>query len=154
VALLQAAKAGDRTQTAKASAAWYANANQIAAFLHTANPHAWSRTDPRAMMKTHLDETLAEAQHRLQGDYAADVRDYDAVHRHILAMADTHQPGDHAPVPTALPLMARVPGGACRPATQPGLGPSLRRGQAQPHGHERGHEDGALQGVHRRAGAP
>jgi hypothetical protein len=42
----------------------------------------------RSMMKIHLDETLAEAQHRLQGDYAADVRDYDAVHHHILAMAD------------------------------------------------------------------
>jgi hypothetical protein len=42
----------------------------------------------RAMMKTHLDETLAEAQHRLQGNYAAGVRDYDAVHHHILEMAD------------------------------------------------------------------
>jgi hypothetical protein len=43
----------------------------------------------RGMMKTHLDQTLAEAQHRLQGNFAADVRDYDAVHRHILEMADT-----------------------------------------------------------------
>ena len=42
----------------------------------------------RTMMKTHLDQTLAEAQHRLQGNFAADVRDYDAVHRHILEMAD------------------------------------------------------------------
>jgi hypothetical protein len=42
----------------------------------------------RKMMKAHLDETLSEAQHRLQGNYAADVRDYDAVHRHILRMAD------------------------------------------------------------------
>jgi hypothetical protein len=89
VALLQAAKSGDQTQIAKASTAWYANADQIADFLHAANPHAWSRTEMRAMMKTHLDQTLAEAQHRLQGDYAADVRDYDAVHRHIVSIADT-----------------------------------------------------------------
>jgi hypothetical protein len=88
VALLQAAKAGDQAQIAKASTAWYANANQIADFLHAANPHAWAKTTMRAMMKTHLDQTLAEAQHRLQGNFAADVRDYDAVHRHILEMAD------------------------------------------------------------------
>jgi hypothetical protein len=93
VALLQAAKAGDQTAIGKASAAWYANANQVADFLHAANPHAWSRAMMRAMMKTHLDQTLAEAQHRLQGDFAADVRDYDAVHRHILEMADTLSDG-------------------------------------------------------------
>ena len=88
VALLQAAKSGDQTAIGNASAAWYANANQIADFLHAANPHACSRTTMGAMMKTPLDQTLAEAQHRLQGDFAADVRDYDAVHRHILEMAD------------------------------------------------------------------
>jgi hypothetical protein len=88
VALLQAAKAGDQAQIAKASTAWYANANQIADFLNRANPHQWSRKAMRSMMKTHLDQTLAEAQHRLQGDFAADIRDYEAVHRHILEMAD------------------------------------------------------------------
>jgi hypothetical protein len=82
-----------RRRSLKASAAWYANANQIADFLHDANPHAWSRTTMRAMMKTHLDQTLAEAQHRLGGDFAADVGDYDAVHRHILEMADTLSDG-------------------------------------------------------------
>jgi hypothetical protein len=93
VALLQAAKSGDQTQIANASAAWYANANQVADFLHSANPHAWSRRTMRSMMKTHLDQTLAEAQHRLQGRYADDVRDYDAVHHHILLMADTLSAG-------------------------------------------------------------
>ena len=93
VALLQAAKSGDQTAIGTASAAWYANANQIADFLHDANPHAWSRTTMRAMMKTHLDQTLAEVQHRLGGDFAADVRDYDAVHHHILEMADTLSDG-------------------------------------------------------------
>ena len=93
VALLQAAKSGDQAQIATASAAWYANANQIADFLHAANPHAWPKATMRAMMKTHLDQTLAEAQHRLQGNFATDVRDYDAVHRHILEMADTLSDG-------------------------------------------------------------
>jgi hypothetical protein len=93
VALLQAAKSGDQAQIGQASAAWYANANQVADFLHAANPHAWSRTAMRATMKTHLDQTLAEAQHRLQGNFAADIRDYEAVHHHILEMADTLSAG-------------------------------------------------------------
>ena len=88
VALLQAAKAGGQAGIASASAAWYANANDIADFLHAANPRQWPRTELRTMMRMHLDETLAEAQHRLQGRFADDVRDYDAVHHHILAMAD------------------------------------------------------------------
>jgi hypothetical protein len=88
VALLQAAKSGDSAAITKASNAWYANANEIADFLHTANPHNWARGEMRAMMKTHLDQTLKEAQDRLQGKFAADIRDYEAIHRHILEMAD------------------------------------------------------------------
>jgi hypothetical protein len=88
VALLQAAKSGDNNAITKASNAWYANANDIADFLNKANPHNWPRGEMRAMMKTHLDETLKEATDRLQGKYAADIRDYEAVHRHILEMAD------------------------------------------------------------------
>jgi hypothetical protein len=88
VAVLQAAKAGDQAGTARAVAAWYANGNDIADFLHAANPHQWSRKAMRAMMKAHLDETLKEAQDRLAGHFAADIRDYEAVHHHILEMAD------------------------------------------------------------------
>lgn len=88
VALLQAAKSGDQGAIARASAAWYANGRQIADFLHAANPRNWGRAEMRKMMRTHLDETLREAQDRLAGRFAADVRDYEAVHRHILAMAD------------------------------------------------------------------
>jgi hypothetical protein len=88
VALLQAAKAGDSAAVANAADAWYANARQIADFLHAANKRNWSRADMRAMMKVHLDETLKEATDRLQGRFAADIRDYEAVHRHILEMAD------------------------------------------------------------------
>jgi len=88
VALLQAAKAGDQTMIKQRSDEWYANGRQIADFLHKANPHNWPRSDLRAMMKTHLDQTLAEATHRLQGNYAADIADYEHIHRHILEMAD------------------------------------------------------------------
>jgi hypothetical protein len=42
----------------------------------------------RAMMREHLDQTLAEAAAELGHHYAASVHAYDAVHRHILQMAD------------------------------------------------------------------
>jgi hypothetical protein len=93
VELMQAAKSGDKAAIAKASSAWYANGNQVADFLSSANPHNWPRAEMRAMMKTHLDQTLSEATNRLTGHYSADVRDYDAIHRHILEMADTLSDG-------------------------------------------------------------
>jgi hypothetical protein len=88
VALLAAAKAGDQSLSEQRSAEWYANGNQIADFLHDANPRHWSKATMRKMMKTHLDDTLSEAVNRLQGDYAADARAYDRIHHHILKMAD------------------------------------------------------------------
>jgi hypothetical protein len=99
VALLQAAKAGDQVLIKQRSDEWYANATQIADFLHKANPHNWPRRDVREMMKTHLDQTLDEATHRLQGNYAADIADYERIHRHILEMADTLSTGIIAQFP-------------------------------------------------------
>jgi hypothetical protein len=93
VALLQAAKAGDQALVKQRSAEWYANGNQIANFLHDANPRNWSKTEMRRMMKLHLDQTLSEAVHRLGGDYQADVRDYEEIHHHILEMADSLSDG-------------------------------------------------------------
>jgi hypothetical protein len=88
VAVLEAAKSGDTPAFKKATRRWYANANHIADFLAHANPKFWPDKVMRADMKTHLDQTLAEAADELHGHYRASVRDYEAVHRHILAMAD------------------------------------------------------------------
>jgi len=85
-ALLGAVKAGG--DGAAESAAWYANADEIASFLAAANPRAWPADMMRTMMRDHLDLTLAEAVARLQHDYAADVAAYDEIHRQILHMAD------------------------------------------------------------------
>ena len=99
VALLQAAKGGDQALIKQRSDDWYANATQISDFLHKANPRHWPRRDLREMMKTHLDQTLDEATHRLQGNFAADIRDYERIHRHILEMADTLSDGIIAQFP-------------------------------------------------------
>jgi hypothetical protein len=88
VALLQDAKAQNATQFAADKASWYDNANQIADFLSAANPRFWPDDVMRAFMKEHLDQTLAEAQDELSGNYAASVNDYEAIHLHILALAD------------------------------------------------------------------
>lgn len=86
--VLVAAKAGDTAQVATAKEQWYTNGNDIAGFLHTANPVHWGLADMQLMMKEHLDNTLAEAVAHLTGDWAADIAAYDTVHHQILSMAD------------------------------------------------------------------
>jgi uncharacterized protein YukE len=93
VEILQAAKDGDTDAFDDANARWYANANDIADFLSAANPQFWPNDMMRADMKTHLDQTLAEAAHELAGDYTASVADYEEAHHHILAMADVLSSG-------------------------------------------------------------
>jgi hypothetical protein len=99
VELLGAAKAVDQRQVKQASAAWYRNGNQIADFLSEANPDNWPRKEMRSMMRTHLDQTLAEATQRLEGDHEAEVRTYDEIHGHILEMADALSNGIVAQFP-------------------------------------------------------
>ena len=86
--LLAAAKAGDDATVQQVSTSWYANADDIAAFLSNANPKQWPLAEMRTMMHDHLDLTLAEAVAHLQGRYSDDVAAYDQVHDEILAMAD------------------------------------------------------------------
>jgi hypothetical protein len=93
VELLKAAKAGDDTKFAQAKDAWYRNGDQIARFLNKANPKHWRLAKTRRLMRGHLDQTLAEAAARLKGDFAADIRAYDEIHRHIMMMADTLSAG-------------------------------------------------------------
>ena len=88
VELLQAAKAGDDAGFAAAKQAWYRNGRQIARFLSNANPRFLPFSRISRLMRGHLDQTLDEAAHRLGGDFPADIRDYDRIHRHILMMAD------------------------------------------------------------------
>ena len=86
--LLQAAKSGDDAAFAEAHEAWYANAREIARFLHDANPRRWPLADLKSMMRDHLDLTLSEAAAQLGGDYEESVRLFDDVETEILHMAD------------------------------------------------------------------
>jgi hypothetical protein len=82
------AKAGDQPGLDDALARWYANADDIAAFLASANPTAWPFEMMSAHMRDHLDLTLEEAVARLQGSYAGDIAAYDRIHLQILSLAD------------------------------------------------------------------
>jgi hypothetical protein len=86
--VITAARAGNDEATTAALDRWYANADDIAEFLATANPKSWPFDAVSAHMRDHLDLTLAEAVARLKGDYPADIAAYDAVHEQILHMAD------------------------------------------------------------------
>jgi hypothetical protein len=86
--LLAAAMAGDTAKFEDANKRWYENADEIAAFLSSANPDNWLLSDMQTMMKDHLDLTLEEASARLNEDWAGDVAAYDKVHSEILHMAD------------------------------------------------------------------
>jgi hypothetical protein len=86
--IVAAAKAGDKAKQDDATKRWFANADQIAAFLSDANPKSWSRGEMQKMMRDHLNLTTEEVVARLQSNWAADIAAYDKVHEQILHMAD------------------------------------------------------------------
>lgn len=86
-ALLTALDDGNTAALNTANAQWLANADAIASFLSAANS-AWPLEEMKMMMREHLTLTTQEAVARKQGNYAADVAAYDAVHEQILQMAD------------------------------------------------------------------
>ena len=86
--VIAAAKAGDSAKLADAQARWLANADEIAAVLHSVNPRYWPLRTIKAEMHMHLKLTTEEAVARLHGDWNHDVAAYDKVHLHILHMAD------------------------------------------------------------------
>jgi hypothetical protein len=57
VPVLTAAQKGDQAALKIALDNWYANAQEIADFLASANPKNWNQADMRKMMKTHIDQT-------------------------------------------------------------------------------------------------
>ena len=92
VDIIKAARAGDSASQQKAEAKWGQNAEAIASLLAGANPN-WPRATLVTMMNAHLSTTKDEVVARLTKNWDADVRAYDAVYAHILAMADALSDG-------------------------------------------------------------
>jgi hypothetical protein len=84
-----AAKAGDQAKLQAAEKAFFANGNQIARFLHAANPRFWSLPAMKTMMRIHLNQVLALAVDQIKGHYTANIRLYGVYIHHLLfGMAD------------------------------------------------------------------
>jgi hypothetical protein len=98
--IIQAAKSNDTAAQNDAIARWYANADDIAVFLNSANPNNWPLDEMKMMMREHLDLTLQEAVAYLQGDHAASIDAYDQIHLQILGMADMLSDGIIRQFPT------------------------------------------------------
>ena len=87
VDLIKFAKAGDKASQLQADAKWHKNGEDIADFLSNANPN-WPRATLVEMMNKHLATTTDEVVARLTRNWDADVKAFDAVYEHILAMSD------------------------------------------------------------------
>lgn len=90
--LVKAAKAGNKEASANAEKRWYANANEIAAFLASINPY-WSQEFWKTMLHEHLALTKSEAVAMLTGNYAEGIKLYDEIEKQALKMADVMAKG-------------------------------------------------------------
>ena len=86
--LVTALKANDKAKAENAQKRWFANSDDIAAFLSGANSQAWPAAEMKKMMRDHLELTAAEVAARLRGDWAADIAAFEKIHTQILHMAD------------------------------------------------------------------
>lgn len=85
--LVKAAKAGNNKAAEDAEKKWYANAEEIAAFLADINPY-WSQEMWRTMLFEHLALTKDEAVDVLTGKYSEGISAYDQIETQALEMAD------------------------------------------------------------------
>lgn len=85
--VVKAAQMGNNEDLSKASKKWSANADDIAAFLSSANPN-WPKNVLKDMLHKHLEYTTQEVVSRLKKDWASDIEAYDKGHAHMLMVAD------------------------------------------------------------------
>lgn len=85
--LVQAVKAGDQTNIERLNQMWYANADQIVAFLSKANPEL-SEAELKTMFYKHLQQVTDIVMARASGNWAKEVMVYDAGENHLIHIAD------------------------------------------------------------------
>lgn len=86
--LVKAAIAKDQQAASMAEQKWYANADEIAAFLSSINPYL-PESEMREMFYHHLDLTKQEAASMIDKNYKKDIEIYDKIERQAREMADT-----------------------------------------------------------------
>lgn len=88
VKVLEAARSGNKQRLNHTVAAWFADGQQVADFLHAADPKFLSKSAARKMMKEHLNQVIAQGVDELKGHFGADAHAFGPYIRHILDMAD------------------------------------------------------------------
>jgi len=96
--VVKAAKSGKKHDLEAEQKKWSENGKDIAAFLSAANPK-WSKASLEEMLQKHLDLTSGEVVARLQKDWTADIKAYDAGHEHMLLFSDLLSDGIAAQFP-------------------------------------------------------
>jgi hypothetical protein len=84
---VDAAIAGDQAGFAAAREDWYGSADDVAALLASANP-VWIEADVSMMLRSCIDDAVAEAMGRMQGDHEAEIAAFDAHKVTSFAVAD------------------------------------------------------------------
>lgn len=92
VEVVAAAKSGDQKKFAEADKKWIANADEIAAFLSSANPN-WPMKDAADLLHLHLQLIREFATARLAKNYAEDVKKLDEYFTEGMLIADTLSEG-------------------------------------------------------------
>jgi hypothetical protein len=90
--LVNAAKAGDSARQQQANAKWYQNADELAAFLSSANPN-WPRKTLEGALRGHLQMVTDQVVATLHHDTAAAIAAYDKGAEHMLMVADVLSAG-------------------------------------------------------------
>ncbi|MDQ1145661.1 hypothetical protein QE429_002488 [Bacillus sp. SORGH_AS 510] len=85
--IIEAAKKNDQASIDQFNKEWYQNADEIVAFLTSANPN-WSKKVLTEMFYTHLKLTVDEVVDRLKGDWAGDIKTADINEAHLIHMGD------------------------------------------------------------------
>ena len=85
--LVKAAIAGDNQAAQTAEQKWYANADEIAAFLSSVNPYL-TEQEVKNMFYQHLALTKQEAATMIMKDYQKDIEIYDQIEKQARQMAD------------------------------------------------------------------
>ena len=91
--MLQAAKNADAAAFEDTVDQWYANADQIAGYLHELNPNHWPLNEAKTIFRDYLDITLELALAHWNGDFAADIAATDKVRAQALVIADMFSEG-------------------------------------------------------------
>lgn len=92
VEVVAAAKSGDQKKFAEADKKWIANADEIAAFLSSANPN-WPMKAAADLLHLHLQLIREFATARLAKNYAEDIKKLDEYFTEGMLIADTLSEG-------------------------------------------------------------